>query len=222
MGEAESKEKPWSTGEARTKPILDTGSSLSEEHDRLTALVEEAFRRSTSRFRVPTEQGCRLVATYLVFLTHPITGKSGPSTPTKAVKYGKLFLKHLACERRQISRLLEISRTPGVRSSLYWVDAWERALNHIDETRHNVELLLPIFPQKKDLDDDPFRKIGSLAREAWSEANGGQAPRATNPDSPLCRFVVAALEGIAKKHSPATVSEVLRGRRRPAKDGQRS
>src|SRR6266404_4577271 len=97
---------------------------------------------------------------------------------------------------------------------------YREMLFQIDETRRHIEALLPALSPKRDAKPDPIRKLASCAREAWAQTNGGNAPRSTNPDGPLCRFLIPALAATSLNLSPAAISEVLRGRRRKPKGGQ--
>ena len=93
-------------------------------------------------------------------------------------------------------------------------------LSRIDEVRRHMEALLPALSPKRDAKPDPIRKLAECAREAWAETNGGKFPRSLRPDDPLCQFLVKALAAAGRTLSPATMSEVLRGRRRKPKGGQ--
>jgi hypothetical protein len=77
--------------------------------------------------------------------------------------------------------------------------------------------MLPRLLQKHSY-RDPIRQIAACAQEAWEETNGGRAPRSKNPDDPLCRFVEEAMKLIEQPCSAATVSAVLRNRRRNRRD----
>ena len=183
-----------------------------EEFTRLTQAVEEWFRQATSRFAVPSNDGCRMLATYVIMLRHLDKGQDTPSGQTKIVRDGKRFLRSLAAEREQIERL--VSLTLQGRPRRQWLLEQREILAQIDETHRHIVALLPALSPKPYPERDPIRLLAARAKEAWKEANGGRAPRSLNPDDPLCRFVVEALTAIGQQRSAAEVSEVLRGRRR--------
>ena len=96
----------------------------SEEYDRLTQTVEEWFRQATKRFAVPSADGCRMVAFYLMALRHPEKDQKKPARQTKVVRHGKLFLHHLLAERRQIKKWISLA-SKG-RPALPWLQELER------------------------------------------------------------------------------------------------
>lgn len=189
----------------------------SEEYDRLTQTVEEWFRQATKRFAVPSADGCRIVAFYLMALRHPEKDQKKPARQTKVVRHGKLFLHHLLAERRQIKKWISLA-SKG-RPALPWLQEQRETLARIDQTHRHIVALLPALFPKPCPERNPIRLLAARAQEAWAETNGGRAPRSTNPDDPLCRFVVAALTAIDQQRSAPAVSEVLRGRRRKPKKG---
>jgi hypothetical protein len=183
-----------------------------EEFTRFTQAVEEWFRQATSRFAVPSNDGCRMLATYLIMLRRLDKGHDTRSGQTKIVRDGKRFLRSLAAEREQIEKL--ISLVSQGRPARPWLLEQREILAQIDETHRHIVALLPALAQKPYPERDPIRLLAARAKEAWKEVNGGRAPRSYNPDDPLCRFVVAVLTAIGQQRSAAEVSEVLRGRRR--------
>jgi hypothetical protein len=175
-------------------------------------VVEEGFRQATSRFAVPSKHGCRMLATYLIMLSHRDKSQETPSGQTKIVRDGKRFLRSLAAEREQIEKLVSLALQG--QPARPWLLEQREILAQIDQTHRHIVALLPALPPKLYPERDPIRLIAARAQEAWKEANAGRAPRSPNPDDPLCRFVVAALTAIGQQRSAAEVSEVLRGRRR--------
>jgi hypothetical protein len=183
-----------------------------EEFTRFTQAAEEWFRQATSRFAVPSDDGCRMLATYLIMLSHRDKSQETPSGQTKIVRDGKRFLRSLAAEREQIEKLVSLALQG--RPARPWLLEQREILAQIDETHRHIVALLPALSPKPYPERDPIRLLAARAQEAWKETNGGRAPRSPNPDDPLCRFVVAALTAIGQQRSAAEVSEVLRGRRR--------
>jgi len=188
-----------------------------EEIECLARQVHEWFRQATNRFEAPSEGGCRAFAFYLMAFRHPVEDKT-PDTRKQAIKHGKLFLRYIAPERRQIEAMVSLASRG--RPFGNWVDEYKETLSRIDEVRRHMEALLPALSPKRDAKPDPIRKLAECAREAWAEANNGNAPLSPNPDDPLCRFLVPALASTGSNLSPAGISEVLRGRRRKPKGGQ--
>jgi hypothetical protein len=187
---------------------------FSDEHKRLSKDVEVFFRQATNRFAVPTASGCATVAFYLLALRY--TPQEHHQQP-KTVRHGKLFLHHLLAERRRVEYWVALySKGEPVES---WFRRDQELLKNIDQAQRSVEALLPALSPIRDV-RDPIRQIAAVAADAWKEANDGRAPRSTNPDDPLCKFVAAALEEIGQKLSPAAVSDVLRGRRRKPRKGK--
>jgi hypothetical protein len=140
-----------------------------------------------------------------------------PKKP-ETIRSGQLFLRHLATERRQVEYW--ISLLSQGRPVEYWFRKNQELLKQIDQTRECIESLLPALSPEQD-ERDPVRQIAAVAKEAWSESNGGRAPRSTNPKDPLCRFVAAALSEIGQSMSTWEVGDVLRSQRRIPKDGQK-
>jgi hypothetical protein len=186
--------------------------------DRLTQRVEELFRQATTRFAAPSTDGCRSVAFYLIALrSHREMFPNKPPGQTKAIRYGKLFLHHLAAERREPAYWVALAEHG--RPVKFWLRCYQELLCRIDRVRPEIEALLAALTLPRD-ERDPIRAIAGVAKAAWEETNDGRAPRSTNPDDPLCGFVTAALAEIGQHHSAASVSAVLRGRRRKPKEGQ--
>jgi hypothetical protein len=187
---------------------------LSDEHEPLSKDVEALFRQATNRFAVPTASGCAMAALYSLGLRD--TPQKHDKQP-KAVRYGKLFLHHILAERRQVeNRIVLYSQGQPVE---FRFRRDQELLEKIDQSQRSVEALLPVMSPKRDI-RDPIRQIAAVAGDAWKETNDGQAPRSTNPEGPLCKFVAAALTAIGQRRTVLAISEVLRGRRCKPKDGQ--
>ena len=193
---------------ATTDPQFGSGP---EEFERLVQQADGWFRQATRRFKVPSNRGCRTVAFYMMALRHPAADKT-PDSRKQAIRYGKLFLRHIAPERWQIEQWLSVASR--VEPFGVWFEEYQEMAFQIDEIRKHMEALLPRLSPKRDAKPDPIRKLAGVAQQAWAEANGGRALRSPNPDAPLCRFLVPALEAIGFKRSSAAISDILRGRRR--------
>jgi hypothetical protein len=192
---------------------------MGEELAYLTQRLEELFRQATKRFAVPSVDGCRMVAFYLASLrSHRKTPHKKSAGQTIASRYGNLFLTHLAAEREKIACWIALAEQGE--PVKFWFQHYQELLCRIDQLRQDIETLLPALILPRD-QRDPIRLIAKVAKAAWEGTNAGRAPRSTNPDDPLCRFVLAALKEIGQHCSAASVSEVLRSRRRKLKDGQK-
>ena len=184
---------------------------VDQEYDRLKEAVQEIFRQVTpKRFAVPSDDNCGMVALYLMALRQNIKKKPQP----KIFKSGKDFKRDLEDERREVAGMLSLARAPGIQPPSGKGSREQQALlERIDQTLANIDWMGPrLGPQ--DSYREPIRQIAVCARQAWQEANDGQAPKAMNPNDPLCQFVVKALDAIGHPRSAETVSAVLRGKRR--------
>jgi hypothetical protein len=189
-----------------------------EEFDRLTQEVEELFRQATKRFAMPSSEGCRMLAFYLLMLRqNPEKDRQKPAGQIKVVRDGNRFLRSLTAERQEIENALSLARQG--RPALPWLREQEEILAQITETSQHIASLLPLLWPRYDPYRDPIKLLAERAKEAWRETNEGTAPLATKPDGPLCRFVFSALRKIGRGRSAAEVSEVLRGRRRNQRVG---
>ena len=187
---------------------------------RLSEAVEEAFQQATKRWAVPDAANCRMVALYLIALhqnpRRPKKTVGHNEQTSKVVTSGKTFLRHLRAERREIeARVAFVDAQDAAaawRPVIGWLRDQAKFLDLIDQTRCSIKSILRILSSAK---REPIRQIAAVATQAWEEANNRRAPpRATNPNAPLCQFVVAALKLIGQQRSAAEVSEVLRSRRR--------
>lgn len=183
-----------------------------EEIACLTQKVKQWFQKVTKRFAVPSDDGCGMIAFYLMMFRHEVKDTEAPLWQTTAVKDGTRFLRSLAAERELIERLVSLALQG--RPARPWLIEQQDILSQIDQTERHVEALLTALLPKPYRERDPIRLLAARAQEAWAESNDGRAPRSTNPDDPLCRFVLEALTAIDRRCSAAEVSEVLRGRRR--------
>jgi hypothetical protein len=185
---------------------------------RLSEAVEEAFRQATKRWAVPDAANCRMIALYLMALhqnpRRPKKTVGHNEQTSKVVASGTTFLRHLEAERREIEVWVGFAQDAAAawRPAVGWLREQRKLLDLIQETSCSIASMLRILsPAKR----EPIGQIAAVATQAWEEASSGRAaPRSTNPNAPLCRFVVAALKLIGQQRSAAEVSEVLRGRRR--------
>lgn len=188
-----------------------------EELERLKRQVDGWFRQATASFEPPSADGCSMVAFYLMVFRYPLDDET-PDTRKQAIKHGKLFLRYIEPERRQKEAALSLASRGRPLGN--WMQEYREILFRIDEARRHLEALFPALSPKRDAKPDPIRRLASIAKEAWAETNGGKPPRSTNPDGPLCRFLIPALAAAGLSLSPWAISDVLRGRRRKSKDGQ--
>jgi hypothetical protein len=176
----------------------------------LVPRVKQWFRKATSRFEPPTEDGCRLFAQHLHAFGPPGFRRE-PDPANLAIKNGKQFLENIAQSRRVIEQLLRLA-------TIYREDNSAANMKHkemlcrINKVRRHLEVLFPYLSPDKP--QEQIRFLAQLARELWAETNNGRAPRSKNPNHALCRLLEQALEAIGQDRKRASITEVLRGRRR--------
>ena len=181
----------------------------SEDFDCLVQQVELYFRQATKRFAPPSISNCRTVAIYLTF-RHPSEDETLDARKL-AIKYGKLFLRHIEPERRLMENMVSLASQGQPIGN--WIEEYKEMVFRIEEIRRHMEAVFPSLSPKHHAKRDPIRTIASAAQLAWSNANDGRSPQSKNPDDPLCRFLVPALAATGLNLSPAAISEILRGRR---------
>ena len=93
----------------------------------------------------------------------------------------------------------------------------EGKLSRIDEAEKHLRSLIDEFAAKPPR-TEPIRFLGNLAQDLWAETNQGRFPRSYAPDGPLCRLMEPALTAISANRPRATISAVLRKRRRQPKE----
>jgi hypothetical protein len=174
-------------------------------HDELTQKVHEWFVAATAgkQAAVPPIDACAAVAATLL----TIKQRPEPSPGVVALK-----TKYRAAQRA--AQKFHSAPSFGFGEAGDRVgfgqgpfdDARARAQESARQMECELSLLGAQEPQ------DPIRSIADAARKAWRQV--GRVPRSLAPDDPLCTFVGLALEYLGMKRSQATVSEVLRGRRR--------
>jgi len=178
-------------------------------HHELTQKVREWFVAATAgrRAAVPPTDACAAVATKLLTIRQRHERRRVPSPEVVALK---------AQRRAEVSALRIIHSSP----SFGFAEAGDRVgfgQGSFDDFRaaaresaRLTDRALSFFGAQEP--PDPIRSIAAAAREAWRQA--GPAPRSLAPDAPVCTFVGLALEYLGMTRSQATISEVLRGRRR--------
>jgi hypothetical protein len=177
----------------------------------LAPQVVQWFQRATSQFKAPSDDACRSFAFYLLAFRDSADDKE-PDHRKEAIRYGRLFLHHIKPERRHIERMISAASRGTPFGD--WLQQYQDMLSRIDEIQRHMDELLPALSPKQDAKPDVIRKLASVAQEAWAGANEGRYPRSTNPNDPLCRFLVEALKAIGQERTPAAISKVLKGLRR--------
>jgi hypothetical protein len=191
-----------------------------EELEKLVPQVKRWFREATSKLTVPSDADCRAAAIYLIAFRESAKSANNEQRDSRkdAIRYGKLFLKHIEPERRRIEKMISAASHGTPYGD--WLPQYQDRLRRIEEIRGHMAVLLPALSPDLDHKWDPIRKLASIAQEAWERANNGRSPRSKNPDDPLCLFLVKALTAIGEGRSPAEITEVLRRRRRTRPGGQ--
>ncbi len=191
--------------------IIDEESWL-QGYAQLVPQVGRWFREATQQYAPPTIQGCSLFAQHLHVLGPP--GQSREPDPTRlAIKNAELFLRHIASKRSVLEQLLRLASiySPSCPTA---IEEHKQMLNRIREVERHFQVLLPYLSRERHDQDEPIRSLAQLARELWAETNNGQVPLWKKTDSPLCKLIEQALESIGQPLAKATISEILRGRRR--------
>ena len=174
----------------------------------------------TSQYAVnppPSDDACLSVAFYLLAFRDDDEDKK-PDNRNKAIRHGNLFLKHIKTDRRHIERMISAASRGTPFGD--WLQRYQDMIWRIDEIQKHMAALIPALSVQQGVKPDVIRKLASVAQEAWAAANSGRYPRSVNPDDPLCQFLVKAMEAIRQDRRAATISEVLRGRRRTHRKGK--
>ena len=182
--------------------------------DPLSQRVRIWFRQATSKFEVPSIDSCYMVAFYILLLRDQDIKTSADWN--LIVKPAKALLKAVEPKYREAQHFMELASHVGYRPAAFWLEHYDKILSQVDELRANIKNLILLFSEVPHVDWEPIRKLASLAQQAWAEANQGRHPRSFNPDNPLCKFLGHALEAMNQKRAPATISSILRSRRRRA------
>jgi hypothetical protein len=188
-----------------------TSEAWEEELEALTQHVRFWFQEATSRFKPPTEVGCRKFANHLMIYFHPREKGRPPSSRQLLNKYGRVFLKHLGKQRETIEE--------GILFSIF-LRAIEKEselkdeLLHVRETERHIKYLLGIYSSERSGKTDPIRLLADLAQELWKETNDGNVPTSKGVEGELCRLLDPVMEAFNQALSRETISAILRKRRR--------
>jgi hypothetical protein len=199
----------------RVTPGPWTPEAWAAELELTTKHVKRWFQEATSSFEPPTDDGCRFFAQRLIELGPPLISKS--DAQNLALRYGKLFLKHVARERQVIGMVIRLGDIYGSNSDQS--ERYKDLLFRLEEVRQNLNVILENLSARRG-ETEPIRFLGDLAKELWKETNQGRAPDSVGPEGPLCRLLEPALTALSRNRRRATISEVLRGRRRKPRKGK--
>lgn len=192
-----------------------TQEAWDEQLGRATEEVRLWFEEATNQYAVPTAAGCRLFAE-CIFNFSRFDDDAKPSSRELINKHSRVLLKHLNSERKiaeNVLRLIRFERAQGA-------EKHEDFLQDLDDIRKCLERVID-YLQLKDADrTEPIRFLGELAQELWAETNGGARPTSPRPDGPICKVLERALITMRRSLRRASISEVLRGRRRAVGGGQ--
>jgi hypothetical protein len=179
-----------------------------EDLERLAQQVAQWCREATTEFKPPSPSGCHMVASYLLLLRDSIVTSRQGRTAT----YAKNLLQRLTGEDESVTQTINLMLSgdphPG------WLAQAQEFQARVREAKEAIERLLPRLSRERDPEQDPIRRLAAAVREAWEETNNGRSPRSNNPDGPVCKFLVKALDGHHQSHHPDGISDILRGRRR--------
>jgi hypothetical protein len=199
----------------RVTPGPWTPEAWAAELELTTKHVKLWFQEATSSFDPPTDEGCRFFAKSLIELGPPLISKS--DAQSLALKYGKLFLKHVTREQQVIVMVIRLSVIYGPDTDQR--EKYEDLLSRLEEVRQHLNVILEHLSARCG-ETEPIRFLGDLAKELWKETNQGRAPASVGPEGPLCRLLEPALTALSRYRRRATISEVLRGRRRQPRKGK--
>jgi hypothetical protein len=183
-----------------------------KEINLLAQQVKIWFEQATSKFKVPSVSGCRMVAFYMLLFQDQKTRR--PPYWQPVVKSTNGLLKAIKPISQEAKYYLELFTHPNCTPVKFWLNHYMKLQCQINKIRCDLENLMLIFSEEPHADLEPIRKIASVAQQAWAEANDGRYPKSFNPNDPVCKFLEHALEAMDQKCSPATISSVLRNRRR--------
>jgi hypothetical protein len=176
-----------------------------QAHDELTQKVPEWFVAATAgkQLAVPPIDACAAVAATLL----TIKQRPEPSPGVVALK-----TKYRAAQRaaQKFHSAPSFGFGEAGDRAPFGYGPFDDARAMAQENARQMECELSLLGAQKP--QDPIRSIADAARKAWQKA--GRIPRSLAPDAPLCKFVERALEYLNMRRSTATISEVLRERRR--------
>lgn len=186
--------------------------------------IEKLFRHTWPKAkRYPDVHACYRVAVSL----NVVRMARKPRQPAKlaAFKHARLLLRHLPAVRQRWeaaaaeTRFIEID-SEGHESEMVIVaatlghDKVFLGLDLIKQIERDVRAFLELAPLRQP-QPNAAAFIAERVKKAWASVEGTKPPLSVRPYDPLCCFVTAALAQFVGKHlSPATVSDILRGRER--------
>jgi hypothetical protein len=174
-------------------------------HDELTQKVQEWFVAATAgkQATVPPIDACAAVAATLL----TIKQRPEPSPGVVALR-----TRYRAAQRaaQKFHSAPSFGFAEAGDRAGFGQGPFDDARARAQESARQMDLELSLLGAQEP--PDPIRAIADAARKAWQKA--GRVPRSLAPDAPLCTFVGSALEYLGMTRSQATISEVLRGRRR--------
>jgi hypothetical protein len=174
-------------------------------HDELTRKVHEWFVAATAgkQAAVPPMDACAAVAATLL----TIKQRPEPSPGVVALK-----TKYRAAQRaaQKFHSAPSFGFGEAGDRAPFGFGPFDDARAMAQENARQMECELSLLGAQEP--PDPIRSVAAAAHKAWRQVD--PAPRSLAPDAPLCTFVGLALEYLGMTRSQATVSEVLRGRRR--------
>lgn len=179
----------------------------------LTKRLARFFAEASPTFQPPDSAACYSVATAIMVVRDRAEGRlerEGNDPCGKALGAAQVFLKHAATAQTALAVQLEVAETfapSEAEAARAAVERLREAVRAMNAVRDDLK-----FRPPPDLDD--IRFVANAAREAWAGANGGKAPDGQGPKGPMVKFLVAAFKAGGTPYKPATVSDVLRGRRR--------
>jgi hypothetical protein len=156
-------------------------------------------------YQTPSELACFKLAQTLLTVENGVQNFQRPQEQArvKAVRALRRAAKLVQPVRDDFARIAEHWDNDAARATVGGID---RLLGEIDW----------VEPRLWGSPHDPAIFIADAARAAWASANGGEYPTSADPETPLVRFVCAALGEIGLVYAPSTISDVLKGKRKRA------
>lgn len=202
--------------------IRESGSLLPDKRSpvdffTMTLRIEELFVEATKRFRAPSLEGCAAAVVFLetvrmLSAVDPVWRLDWHAP--KAKRAAQIFLAHTAPLRKSLAHYSTLANPDEPGEMCMCRANFLKARTLVEMAVQAVEAALPVLSEIDPPEADTIQHLAWIAQRVWADTNDGDAPRGVNPDDPLVKFVTAALTEIGINHSRATVSAVLRGRRR--------
>jgi hypothetical protein len=182
--------------------------------------LQRLFREAWPKRKHPPDiDACHDVAKSINSVTDRINKlkAQGPQTPSPALgatlKYGRLFLRHLATA----SERLEDKLASRPDSTNRW---YKGALARMEMAAVHVQAVLDACPDEPPITVHASNFIAQEAQGAWRRS-GERVPLSVRPDDAMCKFVVAALACTGVHKSASTVSDELRYRSNRRRSGKK-